>query len=282
MNEKNLLTSKTAIICVVFLLLAVLSIMVPGRHFAKPESHSGSVQELDEKKSDVEKLAGAAVAASAAISLMPGDFGTPIADKLADLSGYFLFILCAIYIEKFLVSVGGILAFDVLIPIGLVLLAVNIFWPSKLKAMAIRLISLGMILMLLVPASLKISNLVEKQYEDEIQQTVDMANQETETLKGTADRSDDDSLWADFTAKIKGGSTTIMNKIESTLNSFIDAIAVYIVTSCVIPVAVLLVGIWIIKMLFHLDFRLPRIPSASKYTTRMIRDRLQDHSNDSE
>ena len=282
MSEKSFLTSKTAIVCAVFLLLAVLSIAVPGRHFAKPESYSGSVQQLDEKKSDVQKLAGAAVAASAAITLMPGDFGTPIADKLADLSGYFLFILCAIYLEKFLVSVGGILAFDVLIPIGLVLLAVNLFWPSKLRAMAIRLMALAVVILLLVPASLKISNLIEKQYDEEIQQTVNMANQETETLKGTADRSDDDSLWADFTAKIKGGSATIVNKIEETLNSFIDAIAVYIVTSCVIPVAVLLVGIWIIKMLFRLDFRLPRIPSASRYTTRKIRERLQDHGNNSD
>lgn len=69
MSEKSFLTSKTAIVCAVFLLLAVLSIAVPGRHFAKPESYSGSVQQLDEKKSDVQKLAGAAVAASAAIRI---------------------------------------------------------------------------------------------------------------------------------------------------------------------------------------------------------------------
>lgn len=282
MDDKKLLTSRTVIICAVFLLSAVLSIAVPGRYFSRPESYSGSVQELDEKKSDVEKLAGAAIAASAAISLMPGDFGTPIADKLADLSGYFLFILCAIYVEKFLVSVAGILAFDILIPIGLVLLAVNLFWPSRLKTIAIRLMALGCVLLFLVPGSLKISNLVEKQYEDEIQQTIDTANQETETLKDTADRSDDGSLWADFTAKIKGGSAAVVSKIEETLNSFIDVIAVYIVTSCVIPAAVLLVGIWIIKMLFHLDLRVPRIPSAGRYTTRVIRDRLQDHGKNSE
>ena len=268
MNKKDLLTSRTAVICVVLLLAAVLSITVPGRYFTRPESYSGSVQELNEKKSDVEKLAGAAVAASAAISLMPGDFGTPIAEKLADLSGYFLFILCAIYIEKFLVSIGGMAAFVFLIPIGLVLLAVNTFRPSRVKSIAIRLMSLGVILLLLVPASLKISNYVEKQYEDEIQQTVEAANEETENLKGAADNSDDDSLWADFTAKIKGGSTAVMSRIENALNSFIDAIAVYIVTSCVIPAAVLLVGIWIIKMLFRLDFRMPRIPHAGKYIVK--------------
>ena len=266
------ITTKSVIILVVCLLAALISIVGPGSHFAKPESYSGSVQALNEKKHDVETLAGSAAAASAAITLMPGDFGTPIADKLADLSGYFLIILVAIYIEKFLVSVAGIMAFDILVPVGLILLAIGLFRALPLKKAALRIIALGAILMLLVPVSLSISNLVEKQYETEIQQTVDTANENTEAIKGTADRSDDNSLWEDFVAKIKGGSSTLMGKLESTLNSFIDAIAIYIVTSCVIPVVVLIIGIWLIKTLFHLDIQVPRrIPNMSDYTTRRQR-----------
>ena len=98
MNEKTPRTTRSSVILfVIFLLAAVLSIAVPGSHFAKPESYSSSVQELNEKKLGVEKLAGSAAAASAAITLMPGDFGTPIADKLADLSGYFLIIVIKLY-----------------------------------------------------------------------------------------------------------------------------------------------------------------------------------------
>lgn len=265
------ITTKSVIILVVCLLAALISIVGPGSHFAKPESYSGSVQALNEKKHDVETLAGSAAAASAAITLMPGDFGTPIADKLADLSGYFLIILIAIYIEKFLVSVAGIMAFDILIPVGLILLAIGIFRKLPIRRAALRIIALGAILMLLVPVSLSISSLVEKQYETEIQQTVDTANENTESIRGTADRSDDDSPWADFVAKIKGGSSTLMNKLESTLNSFVDAIAIYIVTSCVIPVVVLIIGIWLIKTLFHLDVRMPRVLYMSEYTTKRYR-----------
>ena len=272
MSGKSSWISTPVVLCIVFLLVALLSVAIPGRHYAKADSYSATIQELHEKKGGIEKLAGSAAAASAAITLMPGDFGTPIADKLADLSGYFLIILSAIYIEMFLASIGGVLAFDILVPIGFVLLAISMLYPGTLQKIAIRLISLGLILTFLVPVSLKISNLIEQQYAEEIQQTIDAANQETETLKGAADRSDDNSLWSEFTAQIKGGSTTIVNKLESALNQFIDAIAVYMVTTCVIPVAVLLFGLWLIKILFHLDFRIPRRrPALSRVTTRKLR-----------
>ncbi len=52
------------------------------------------------KKTTALELTAAATAASAAITLIPGDAGTPIADKLADLSSYFLIVVCAIYLEK--------------------------------------------------------------------------------------------------------------------------------------------------------------------------------------
>ncbi len=254
MGENKLPKTKVSIILfAVFLLAAILSVAIPGRHFADPESYSASVQALNETKSGVEKLAGSAAAASAAITLMPGDFGTPIADKLADLSGYFLIILCAVYIEKFLVSIAGVLAFDILIPIGFVLLAIGSICTVPLKRAAMRIIALGVVLVMLVPLSLAVSGLVQKQYETEIQMSIDTAKRNTEEIKGTADRSDDQSAWEEFTEKIKGGSATVLNKLESILNSFIDAIAVYIVTTCVIPVAVLLLGLWIIKLLFHID-----------------------------
>ena len=271
---EKMMKNRTFILAGVFLLAALLSIAIPGRVLSKPESYAGSVQELNDAKLGVEKLAASAAAASAAITLMPGDFGTPIADKLADLSGYFLIILCAIYVEKFLVSVAGIVAFDVLVPIGCILLAIGVLTAAETKRAALRMISLGLILALLVPVSLSISQLVEKQYADEINQTIEEANRNTDDIRGTADRSDDESIWSEFTAKIRGGSDTLMKKMELILSSFIDAIAVYIVTTCVIPVAVLILGFWLIKSIFRLDVNLPRRPRLSSYTTKKLREQM--------
>ena len=280
MEEKMPRFEKWTIIkAAVLLLAALLSIAGPGSRFAKPESYSGSVRELDEKKSGVERLAGSA---AAAITLMPGDFGTPIADRLADLSGYFMVILIAIYIEKFLVSVSGILAFDILVPIGLVLLAVGALSSMPLRKSALRIISLGVILAFLVPASLLVSNMIEEQYAAEIQQTIDAANQDTEDLKGTADRSEDSSPWTEFVSKVKGGSATILGRLESILNNFIDAIAIYIVTTCVIPVVILILGVWLIKMLFQIDIPVPHVRPMSHFTSRKFREHRREREGSEE
>ena len=279
-EEAKQIPASSAVIFLILIVLAVLCVLIPGGRLAKRESYSTHVQALNETKMGVEKLAGSAAAASAAITLMPGDFGTPIADKLADLSGYFLIILCAVYIEKFLVTVSGILAFDLLIPIGLILLAVGrlLALPPELKKIGVRIIALGLILYALVPVSLKVSGMIENQYAAEIQEVIDSANQNTEELRGTADRSDDSSIWSEFTEKIKGGSSTLLNRLETILSTFIDAIAIYIVTTCVIPIAVLLIALWAIRLLFHVDIgvKISNIPHMREYTAKRFRHRRKE------
>ena len=44
-----------------------------------------------------------------------------------DLSGYFVVVLCAIFLEKYLVTITGFAAFKVLIPIACVLISANVF-----------------------------------------------------------------------------------------------------------------------------------------------------------
>lgn len=66
-----------------------------------------AIQSLDDKKTTALELTAAATAASAAITLIPGDIGTPIADKLADLSSYFLIVVCAIYLENIWLPLRG-------------------------------------------------------------------------------------------------------------------------------------------------------------------------------
>ena len=53
------------------------------------------------------KLTASSTAASAGITAIPGDAGTPIAEKLADFSEYGILILCVLYAEKYLLSILG-------------------------------------------------------------------------------------------------------------------------------------------------------------------------------
>ena len=48
-------------------------------------------------------------------------------------------------------------------------------------------------------------------------------------------------------------SEALLQKIEHSLSRFAEAIAVMLITSCVIPVLVLLVFFWLIKVFLDLD-----------------------------
>ena len=50
----------------------------------------------------------------------------------------------------------------------------------------------------------------------------------------------------------------MLEKGEELLNRFIEAIAVMMVTSCLIPIVVLLFAFWIIRMLFGIQINAPK------------------------
>ena len=45
----------------------------------------------------------------------------------------------------------------------------------------------------------------------------------------------------------------ILKKFENTVSSFIEAIAVMIVTSCLIPIGVLFFFLWLVKLIFSIN-----------------------------
>lgn len=91
---------QKCITAVILLLVAILSITVIGKYASAPENHQKTIASLDEKKQTVMELTAASTVTSALITLLPGDTATPIAEKMADVSGYLLVVLCAIYLEK--------------------------------------------------------------------------------------------------------------------------------------------------------------------------------------
>ena len=92
-------TTRKAALAALLVLAALISIYAVGKRASDPAYHQSSIDALAEKQETVLELTAASTAASAAITLLPGDTATPIAEKLADLSGYFLIVLCAIFLE---------------------------------------------------------------------------------------------------------------------------------------------------------------------------------------
>lgn len=70
---------RRAIVAIVAIAIALLSFFVIGDFASSADAHSATIESLDQKKGTVMGLVAASTAASAAVSLLPGDAGTPIA-----------------------------------------------------------------------------------------------------------------------------------------------------------------------------------------------------------
>lgn len=294
---------QKCITAVILLLVAILSITVIGKYASAPENHQKTIASLDEKKQTVMELTAASTVTSALITLLPGDTATPIAEKMADVSGYLLVVLCAIYLEKYLVTITGYVAFTYLIPIACGLWIFNlIFANATLRKLATKLVVFGLAISFVVPASVKISDLIGDTYQAQIEATIEDARNTQNILENSGVADDDDDTNATETpgigttevpgtvtgnvqekesnnsgsvsnifdwAKdaISGAKDSVANvvenvtisteelvqKVENSLNHFIEAVAVMIITSCVIPMLVLLLFFWMVKIVLDVD-----------------------------
>lgn len=261
-NEVN--KRKTAI-CAVLVIIALISFFLVGSFTTDPEHFSGTLKELDDKSETVMALTGGAAAASAAISLLPGDAGTPIADKLVDMSGYFMIILAAIMLEKWLVTVTGLLAFKILIPIALIGLAVNQFVPRQaLREIFVKLIIFSLVLFMAVPASVVLSRMIDESYKASIEETIKNADEKSKDVHEKAGEESDQNALEKIFSSIKGGVTEQVENFKNVLSDFVEAAAVLIVTSCVIPIAVMLFFIWLLKMIAGVSFTVPEFRMSEK------------------
>ena len=259
------------IITVALAVLAIVSAFPVATHFSSPETYTSVNQTLDGQKSTALGLVATATTASVAVSAIPDDVGTPIANQLADLSGKLAVVLAIIYLEKFLLTTFGLIAFRWFVPAGIFLLCLWLWlrgkWsPSRvLLVWSIKLLVVALALVTLVPASAWLTQNITDQYQtslaaeeaaqeaDETSATVyeENSNQDTEQgqnileMLGSAISSGVDAL--------ASGAADAANAVGEQLNKLIDAVAVSIVTSCLVPLAVLLLYFWLIKLFTGAD-----------------------------
>lgn len=245
----------------ILVIVALFSIFVAAKYATSQEFHKKTLESLDEKRETVMELTGASTGVSVAITMIPGDAATPIADKLADLSSAFLLVLCAIYLEKYLVTLTGYATFYILIPAACALLLWDTVRRSEAcRYMAKKLIFLGLAIVIAIPASVKVSDLIETTYQESIQQTIDTAKETSEAIEQDAAEEEEEEstgLFAGLINKVQETASSAVDKVEDSLNNFIEALAILIVTSCVIPVLVILFFVWLIKITLNADIRLP-------------------------
>ena len=273
MKEK--LAIRTIALIIAAVLIAALSFTVAGSHFSNPETYEKTIQTLDEKKENVAALTAAAAAVSTGLAAVPGDATDPVANELADLSSTFMIIIAAILLEKYLLTLTGMLTFKILIPIACILAIIYLL--SRRQAflkIGAKLAVFGICLILLVPVSTYVTNLVDETHQLSVEQNIAEANEFAEQMQKNT--GDDGNFLSKAIDKFSGGIKGILNKAETHLNNFIDAAAVLLITSCGIPLLTLWVLMWLMKTILGIEIRVPAdklkaiAKSGSKARKRML------------
>lgn len=253
---------RIAIVSVLALII-VLSCTVIGNKLTDPATYSHTIQVLDKNRASVLGLSAASAAASAAVSALPDDVCSPIAQEISEFTTWFLLILGVIYLEKYLLTIFGAVACYFLIPVGCGALLTNCFFSrSSLKSVGMKLIAFAAALLLVIPTSVWVSDQINAIYAQSIEITVESANAVTDNLIGEmTDENEENTSVIDEAKEILGdlsGSVAgVIDQFKNVLNRFVEATAVMIVTTCLIPVLVILFFAWIVKTLFSVPLVFP-------------------------
>lgn len=251
------------VVTVLFVVLALVSAVPLREHFTSPSTYEDVVATLDEKRTNVMGLVGATTAASAGISLIPDDVGTPIAEKLMDLSGNLMIILAVIYLEKYMLTVFGAVTFLILVPAACALVAIGLWFRgirgtgTSSFVLAAKLVALGAVLMLTVPVSVQVTNMIDDTYAASI-----AAQEQTDAVEEEAEQEEEKpfnplEFLQSIPNAIAESVTSVSDEMLQNVNNLIEQAAVMIVTSCLVPVLVLAFFIWMAHLLLGVSVEAP-------------------------
>ena len=244
-------------------LTIVLSCTVVGNKLTDPATYTHTIEVLDHNRTAILGLTAASAAASAAISTLPDDMCSPLSQEISDFTTYFMLILSVIYLEKYLITILAAAACYALIPVGCAALLVHCFFPNGvLQSLGTKLLVFGAAVLLVIPSSVWVSDQINAIYSESIEITVQSASAVSENLIGeTADENRENTTVIDeakaLLGDLSGSVAGVVEQFKNLLNRFIEATAVMIVTTCLIPLLVILFFVWIVKTLFNVQIILP-------------------------
>lgn len=256
---------------IALVVLALLSGFVARPHFADTKTWDSTIEVIDQKKGNVLALTTSCVALSAGITALPGDTGTPVAEQLAQLSGNLGIVLAVLYLEKYLLTILWSVGLGILIPFSLVLFAVSLGihgrWSTSavVRRVATRVLVVAMIGMALVPASVWVSQKVDETYQVSIEQAEQKATDASTTKsEEKAESKKEKNVLEQLTdgassllTSVTESAKSMTDEVVQQVTDLIEGVIVMIVTSCVIPLLVLVAFLWLGHTLLGIDISGP-------------------------
>ena len=261
---------------VLLIVAALVSEFALRPHFEQVETWGSTIEVIDAKKSNLLALTTSSLALSAAITAIPDDAGTPVAEQLSQLAGNLGIVLAVLYLEKYLLTILSFLSFGVLIPIVCVLFAISLGIHGRLstsrvlRVLGMRVLIVAAIAITVVPASVWVTQRVDETYQVSIAQEEAKAKAEAEekAAKESKSKSEQKQENKSFLDQLVDGAAQLGSALSSGVQSLTDSVItqatnliegaiVMIVTSCLIPLLVLAAFLWMGHALLGIDVSAP-------------------------
>ncbi len=237
----------------------VITSWLPDRGFIKD-----SIKSVEESSNTVMKFSAATLSTSLAISALPDDFATPLADSLADMNIYFIAILVMLHFEQLLIRYGVKLAFAIAIPVACGIGILSILLKKELlKGIAARVAVLGLAVALVVPCSTHITNYIAADLtayvENTIADTEDGGDKLNEAMEGGTEEQTMFEKLSDLFQTAINDMSNLMTHFQNTIRKCMNSIAILILTNCLMPIVNFFILKWILKETFHIALPMPQM-----------------------
>lgn len=250
MLQKNTLQKSLLIAALVFMI--VLSVTIVSDRLSSPEFHIKTIKVLDEQKTDALTLSVAVTAASTSLSVLPDDTASPIAEELADLSLPLFLIVAIIYLEIFLLTTFGWITSTFLFPAACILAICFVLCRKEFLLVWIKkLLILSLALIMLIPTSAAITSHIEETFAETVDQKLHAASHIADVAE--TEEAEDANAILSFFSGLADNVVSLVAAARNMLSTLVDAVAVLMITSCIIPILTLLLFLQAIKVALNVD-----------------------------
>ena len=245
-------TLKKVMKALILIVVVFVSICVAEPYFSSDNYKKEYIEALEKKQQSATGLTVAAAGMATLLAAVPDDSTTPGAQQMANTASYWVVITSVLLFEKYLMGLSGFLVFRYLVPAACLLMVLNVLFERQaLKAIACRILAFAICILMLVPASIEIDKRLDETYHTS--DTIEEAVNSDESLESTSE-SEKKGFLENATGFIGGVTDSIKNLPEQgkrMLVKFMDGVAMLILTTCIIPVVVLLVIVLVGKSLIR-------------------------------
>ena len=265
MQIKEKLGKRVIWLTILAVLLGGFSFFQGAKLLENTAFYTNTVEVLDEKKGNVMGMTAALVGTSTLITGLPDDMGTPVAEQLMDMTDWLLLVLCVVFLEKYGLTMLWGLACKVLIPLACILFLADLLGEKRaLRQIWMKLAVLSMVFLAAIPLGVKSAEMIEKTYETSITAMAENGDELAQMME--AETEEKENWLQTIFGKVKDSAEAKLEKAKEVLVRYTEQTAVMLVTSCLIPVVVLLFLFWVSKTIIGLDVALPK-----RKTLRIIR-----------